>query len=400
MNAPLLAGKSVRSPLSKPFDVFLVAGEPSGDALGANLMRALIGRVEHVRFAGVGGAAMQAQGLTSLLPLSEIAVMGILPVVRRLPHLLASIRKVADAVIAERPDILIIIDSPDFTHRVARRVRRSRPDLPIVNYVGPSVWAWRPGRAPRMRAYVDHVLALLPFEPAAYERLGGPACSYVGHPLVEEIAALRPGTKDLSRRAATSTLLAMPGSRASEIARLMPIFGSAVALLNETARFQVVVPTLPHLEPLVRSEARKWRVAPRIVIGTGEKHTAMRRARAALVASGTATLELALIGVPMVVAYRVLLIEGWVARLMIMVPNLALPNLILGRKVVPEFLQRDCSAEKLATALQPLLAGGSERQRQLTAFHEIASLMNPVRQSSPGEMAAETIERIARGSYG
>ncbi len=350
-----------------------------------------------MRFFGVGGAAMEAQGLASLLPLDAIAVMGIVPVLRRLPQLLAAIRNTADAVVAANPDILVLIDSPDFTHRVARRVRRARPDLPIVDYVSPSVWAWRPARARRMRGYIDHVLALLPFEPAAHTRLCGPDCTYVGHPLVREIEGLQPSQHELQmREASPATLLVMPGSRRSEIRRLMPVFGAAVALLgNAVGKLELVLPTLPHLEPVVRAEAETWRVKPRIVTDMQEKQAAMRRARAALVASGTATLELALANVPMVVAYRVSLIEEIVARLMIRIDHVALPNLILGRTAVPELLQRQCTAKMLAGAVTPLLAGGASRDAQVAALREATALMQIDRETSPSDKAAEIIETMA-----
>ena len=183
--------------------VALVAGEHSGDQLGYKLMHALReARGGDVAFSGVGGEAMEAEGLKSLFPISDIAVMGVLPVLARLPSLIARIRETAAAIVAARPDALVIIDSPDFTHRVARRVRKALPALPIVDYVSPSVWAWRPGRAKAMRAYVDCVLALLPFEPEAYRRLKGPACVYVGHPLIERLDALRPSAEEARRRAA------------------------------------------------------------------------------------------------------------------------------------------------------------------------------------------------------
>ncbi|HXE23622.1 MAG TPA: lipid-A-disaccharide synthase, partial [Roseiarcus sp.] len=183
-----------------PLRVALVAGEHSGDQLGDKLMRALReARAGDVAFSGVGGEAMEAEGLRSLFPISDIAVMGILPVLARLPTLIKRIRATAAAIVADKPDALVIIDSPDFTHRVARRVRAALPSLPIVDYVSPSVWAWRPGRAKAMRAYVDCVLALLPFEPEAYRRLGGPRCVYVGHPLIERLADLRPN-EDEARR--------------------------------------------------------------------------------------------------------------------------------------------------------------------------------------------------------
>ena len=186
--------------MTRPWRIALVAGEVSGDQLGFKLMRALREANPGVAFMGVGGDAMTAEGLSSLFPMSDIAVMGILPVLARLPTLLARIRATADAIIAARPDALVIIDSPDFTHRVARRVRAALPGLPVVDYVSPTVWAWRPGRARKMRGYVDTVLALLPFEPEAHRRLGGPDCVYVGHPLIERLSELRPDAGEARRR--------------------------------------------------------------------------------------------------------------------------------------------------------------------------------------------------------
>ena len=393
MNAPLLATDALRPAQDEALSVFLIAAEPSGDLLGAGLMTALAKRAGRVRFAGVGGPAMQAQGMRSLLPLGDVAVMGILPVLERLPQLMAAIRSVANAAIAARPDILVIIDSPDLTHRVARRVRRACPDLPIVNYVSPSVWAWRPRRARRMRPYVDHVLALLPFEPAAYARLDGPDCTYVGHPLMDGLAALQPNSEESRLRETSRTLVVMPGSREAEIRRLMPVFGAAIAQLR--GPLEIVLPTLPPLESLVRAEARQWALAPRIVTARDDKHAAMRCARAALLASGTATLELALARVPMVVAYRVSRVDEVFARLMLNTDKIALPNLILGRHAVPELLQAGCSAQAVAQALQPLLAGGRARDAQLAAFQDLRSLMD-VGGRNPSDKAAAIIERLAR----
>src|SRR6516164_11775750 len=196
---------------------FLVAGEDSGDRLGAALIGALRRRNPKVRFSCVGGMQMTAQGVASLFPLGDLAIIGFAAIPAGLAKILARVRETADAVIAAEPDALVIIDSPDFTHRVARRVRARTPTIPIIDYVCPSVWAWRPGRARAMRRYVDHVLALLPFEPAAYQRLRGPPCSYVGHPLTEQLASLRPTPEEQARRAAEPpVLLVLPGSRRSE----------------------------------------------------------------------------------------------------------------------------------------------------------------------------------------
>ena len=353
---------------------------------------------DDIAFSGVGGEAMEAEGLTSLFPMSDVAVMGILPVLARLPTLLARIRKTAQAIIAARPDALVIIDSPDFTHRVARRVRAALPELPIIDYVSPSVWAWRPGRAKAMRAYVDCVLALLPFEPEAYRRLGGPRCVYVGHPLIERLDELRSNTVDAHPPASAPPLIvALPGSRRSEVTRLMADFGGALATLRQSVGpFSVVLPTLPHIEGEVRAWAARWTEPPTIVLGEKAKYSAFRAARAGLAASGTVTLELALAGVPMVGAYKVSLIEEQL-KYLIKVPSILLPNLILGERAIPEKLQKDCTPAALGAALAEIMRDGPERSRQLEALSRLDRLMALPDGGAPSAYAAravlETIER-------
>jgi lipid-A-disaccharide synthase len=381
--------------------VFLVVGEHSGDQLGFKLMRALSGATGGaIAFSGVGGEAMQAEGLRSLFPLTDIAVMGILPVIAKLPTLLARIAATAEAVIAERPDALVIIDSPDFTHRVARRVRAARPDLPIIDYVSPSVWAWRPGRAKAMRAYVDCLLALLPFEPAAHQRLGGPPCFYVGHPLIERLGELRPNPQEAARRAGEPPLIVvLPGSRRSIIGRLMGDFGGALAsLARDIGPFEAVLPTMPHLEAEIRARIADWPIKPRIVTGEAAKLAAFRSARAALAASGTVTLELALAGVPMVGAYKVSRFEEPL-KYFIKVSSILLPNLILGTRAIPELLQRECTAENLATALAALVREGAARDAQLQALSRLDELMRLPDGDIPSARAARLIlDTIARGA--
>lgn len=379
--------------------IALIAGEHSGDQLGFKLMRAL--RAVYpgpVTFVGVGGERMEAEGLRSRFPLADIAVMGFVPVIRRLPTLLARIRAAAEAVIAAEPDALVIIDSPDFTHRVAKLVRRARPALPIVDYVSPSVWAWRQGRAKRMRAYTDHVLALLPFEPEAHRTLGGPPCTYVGHPLIERLDELRPDADGAARRASRRpVMLVLPGSRRSEIRRLSDDFGAAIGLVAERAApFDLVLPAVSHLVDEIRARVAGWPVPPRIVTGEAAKLQAFREARVALAASGTVTLELALAGVPTVVAYRVAPFETWL-KYVVKVPSIVLPNLILGERAVPEFIQHDCTPENLATALVPLLTGGEVRDRQLAAFARLDGLMQLEAGETPsGRAAAVVFELLAR----
>ena len=381
----------------KPLRIALVAGEHSGDQLGFKLMRALRAAAGDVVFTGVGGEAMEAEGLKSLFPISDIAVMGILPVLARLPKILRRIRETADAVIAARPDALVIIDSPDFTHRVARRVRKAAPNLPIVDYVSPSVWAWRPGRAKAMVSYVDRVLGLLPFEPEAYVRLGGPRCVYVGHPLIERLGELRPNADEARRRAAEPPIVVvLPGSRRSEIRRLMGDFGEALQALRETVGpILPVLPTLPHLEEEVRARAAAWPATPRIVLGEAQKFEAFRTARAALAASGTVTLELALAGAPMVGAYKVGIVEEQL-KYLIKVPSILLPNLILGENAIPEKLQRDCNPAALAAALAAVMRDGPERKAQIEALARLDGLMRLDDGAAPSAHAARAVlETIA-----
>lgn len=385
---------------SRPLDVFVVAGEESGDQLGVKLMRALREATEgHVRFRGVGGPAMTREGLSSLFPLSDIAVMGFLPVIARLAPLLRRIRETARAVIASPPDVLVIIDSPDFTHRVAKLVRKALPDLPVVDYVSPSVWAWRPGRAPAMRAYIDHVLALLPFEPRAHERLGGPACTYVGHPLVERLGELRPNAVEAQARdASPPTVLILPGSRRAEIGRMLPVFAETLARVDAACGpADYVLPAVDHLEGTIRDMTADWPVKPRIVLGEAEKWAAFRRARAALAASGTVTLELALSGVPMVAGYRVGTLEAAFVRAVIQVNSVLLPNLILDNPAVPEFLQEKCAAQNMAPALIALLRGGAERNSQLAELERLGRIM-ALEGETPSQRAARIVIATARRS--
>ena len=384
-------------PETKPLRIWIVSGEESGDQLGAKLMRSLKARLgaDRVSFGGVGGHAMAKEGLTSLFPLEEIAVMGFSAVIARLPSILRHIRFTADAVVEAKPDMLVIIDSPDFTHRVAKAVRQRAPQIPIVDYVSPSVWAWRPGRAPKMRAYVDHLLALLPFEPDAHRRLGGPPTTYVGHPLIERLGEIRPSAGERGGRVENPIkLLVLPGSRRSEVSRLMEPFGAALALLKERSPrpFEVTIPAVSHVAQEIRTRAEAWSIKPRIVEGEAAKWAAFREADAALAASGTVTLELGLSGVPMVVAYRVSKIEE-VLKYLIKAPSIVLTNLVLGENVIPELIQWDCTPERLADALLPLLSDTPERARQIEAFAKLDELMK-IGDEVPSERAARVVEEV------
>src|SRR5258708_4101869 len=338
--------------------IFLIATEESGDRLGSSLMKVLRQRLGGaVRFEGVGGQSMAREGLVSLFPIEELSIMGLAAVVKQLPKILRLTRQTATAVTDAAPDILVIIDSPDFTHRVARRVRARDSSIPIVDYVSPSVWAWRPGRARAMFRYVDHVLALLPFEPEAYRRLRGPPCSYVGHPLIEQIGRLRPGADEQKRRnEPPPVLLVLPGSRRSEIRHHMAVFGETLGRLQaEGVPFELILPTMPHLQEAVAEGVKNWPVQPRIVVGENDKQAAFRIAHAAFVKSGTVTLELAIAGVPMVAAYKVGAVEASIMRRVIRTSSVILANLVIGENVVPEFIQEDCAPDNLLPALVHLL---------------------------------------------
>jgi lipid-A-disaccharide synthase len=377
--------------------IFIVAGEHSGDQLGGKLMAALKGASEDpIIFSGVGGEAMEAQGLRSIFPLSDVAVMGPLAILARLPKLVRRVYQTVDAGLKAEPDAVIIVDSPEFTHPIAKRIRKRRPMIPIIDYVSPSVWAWRPGRARKMKPYVDHLLAILPFEPAIHERLGGPACSYVGHPLIERMDWIRNlDTGELASRLGLTpgrpVLLVLPGSRPTEVRRLMQPFGEAVQLIRERqGPLEVILPAVESVRPLIEEGLKTWPVRPHLVEGESDKFKAFRLARAAIAASGTVTLELALAGVPMAVAYKVDALASRL-RFLLKVPSVVLANLVLNENVFPEFLQEDCTPEMLATATQALLREGSpERERQLAGLARIPENML-LDGATPSERAAETV---------
>ncbi|MTI45960.1 lipid-A-disaccharide synthase [Roseibium hamelinense] len=383
----------------RPARVCLVMGEESGDQLGAELMKSLKERLgADTVFTGLGGERTQALGLKSFFDMSDVSVMGLSAVLARLPLIVKRVYQTVDGVIAADPDVLVIIDSPDFTHNVAKRVRKRAPHIPIVGYVSPSVWAWRPGRARKMRAYVDELLALLPFEPQAHERLGGPRTHYVGHPLSENVHALRPAAGERSRlRDGSPVLLVLPGSRGNEITRLLPVFKDAVAkTAAQQENLEILLPAVAHLEDRIREAIADWPVKPQIVFGVKAKRAAFRRAHAALAASGTVSLELALAGVPMVIAYKV---DWFFRRLKDLnaifkfssVDSMVLPNIVLGEKAVPEFLDDDADPDTLSSHLVDLLKDSPERARQQAAFARLDAAMRLPDGYSQSRAAADVV---------
>jgi len=379
-----------------PLKAFIVTGEHSGDALGGKLMAAMKARhTGEILFAGVGDSHMAAEGLTSIYPISDVTVMGPLSILPRLPRITRRVYQTVDAAIAMRPDVVVIIDAPEFTHPIAKRIRKRAPEIPIVDYVSPSVWAWRPGRAKKMRPYVDHLMALLPFEPEAHRRLGGPPCTYVGHPLIERIETFRSSDgKELAARLgldrALPVLVVLPGSRSSEVGRLMQPFGETLSLLQaQGRRFEVLIPVVPHVRGLIEQGLSTWPVRPHLLAGEADKIAAFRLARAALAASGTVTLELGLAGTPMVVAYRV---DPLAARLrfLLKVHSVVLTNLVLGENAFPEYLQEECRADVIAPALASLLDDTAARRAQLDALARIPDKML-LADGTPSDRAASIV---------
>lgn len=382
----------------RPLRIAVVAGEASGDQLGASLLRAIAAKGIAAEAFGVGGDVLVAEGLKTLFPQEDIAVMGIGPVIRKLPQLLRRIRETAAAIVAAKPDILVTIDAPDFCKRVAKRVRAAAPGIPIVHWVCPSVWAWRPGRAPAMRPYVDHVLCLLPFEPTALARLKGPPGTFVGHPLVERMPEMRPReAREVAARVSLDrqTVLLLPGSRMSELRRLLPLLLAAKAIATPPGDvIRWVIPTLPHLVGTIRTMLGAAGAGIEVVADKEGKLAAMREARAALAASGTVTLELALADIPMVATYKVANWEAAIARRLIKIPSAILPNIILGENVVPEFIQEAATPENLGQALRLLLLDSPEAARQHAAFARLETMMR-TEGALPSEKAAALVLDLA-----
>lgn len=378
----------------RPLKIAVVAGEESGDLLAADAIRALRLRTgKPVEVIGVGGDHLEREGLKSLFDPSEIALMGFSAVVRDLPRLVRRIGQTARALSDAKPDCLLTVDSPDFSLRVARKVRASAPDIPIVHYVCPSVWAWRPGRAPAMKPHVDHILCLLPFEPEALRDLGGPPGTFVGHRLMHEAglvaAAESQRQRNLPAMGELRTLLLLPGSRKGEVKRLIEPFGETVDMLRARGtRLRVLLPTVPHVRKTVEAVTAGWTERPEIITDGDGKWRAFAQADAALCASGTVTLEVALAGVPLLSCYRLdpiakaltFLLTAWSA---------SLPNLIADRPVVPEFYNDQVRPNHLAHWLEALLNDTELRRWQLAGFEETRRQLTTDRPA--GEIAADVI---------
>ena len=376
-----------------PRTVMLVCGEPSGDQLGAELMARLKSVDTDIRIVGVGGAAMAAQGLNSLFPLDDTAVMGLREVVPRIPAILRRVREASGYALAVKPDALVLIDSPDFTHRIAQRVKRLDPSIRTVNYVAPQVWASRQYRARKMARYFDLVLALLPFEVPFFHRYGLRA-EFVGHPVIERVSRMVGGDALRSRLGISPNariLVLLPGSRMNEVRLLLPRFREAAAIIARAISDVVcLLPTVPHVQDFVRENTRDWPLALHILEGEPDKFAAFKAADVALAASGTVTTELALARTPMVAAYRLGWLTYTLARPFISVRFVTLVNLLLERGAVPELIQRACTGPALASAVLDFLGNGDLRERQREALDEATKKLG-IGGAAPSQRAADAL---------
>jgi lipid-A-disaccharide synthase len=376
-----------------PLRIAILAGEESGDRLGAGLIHALRARVpQGVNVIGIGGDELAGAGMDSRFPIDEISLMGINAVVRQLPNLIRRLSETTAWLVEQQPDCIVAIDAPDFTLRVAKRVRARAPDIPIVSWVSPSVWAWRPGRAKAMASFVDHLLAILPFEPDVHERLGGPPCTYVGHPLLDKLDRMtpEPGERPTLAKADRPVLLVLPGSRTFEIKRLMQPFRETVEALAERGlRPRIIMPTVPRRKAMIRELAAQWSCDVDVTVGEEAKWAALRQAHAALAASGTVTLELALAGVPHAAAYKtdtlISTIRRWIRPW-----TIVLPNLVLGRPAIREYIDDYVRPEPLAAQLEMLLTETPERAAMLKSLAELRDAFQSVG-DDPAGLAADIV---------
>ncbi len=378
--------------------IYLIAGEPSGDLLGGSLMAALKRRCgDRIAFAGIGGEKMAEQGLNSSFPMAELAVMGLAEILPRLRHLIRRGEETVAEIGRLHPAALVTIDAPGFTLRVAERVKPL--GIPRIHYVAPSVWAWKPKRAARIAKYLTHLMALLPFEPPYFEKEGLP-CSFVGHPALEGGAGKGDGAAFRARYGIApdrKIVVMLPGSRVGEVERMLGVFLKGLKLLQAgRPAFTVAVPAPAHIADRVKAGLAASGFDAIVVQGDADKFDAFAAADVALGKSGTVTLELALSGVPTVVAYRINRLTHFIVSRIITGKYAALPNVILDRQLMPEFLQYDCTSERLAAELAKLMDDPAARQAQLDGMAEIRQQLSPPGMT-PSEAAADVILRVLGG---
>lgn len=377
--------------------IAVIAGEESGDFLGADLISCLAQQTRsNIHLIGVGGRNLKALGLESFFDSKDISLIGLGAVLKKLPLLLRHIHNLSQFIAREQPDCLIIIDSPEFTHRVAKKVRALAPSIPIVKYVAPTVWAWRPERAKAMRKFIDHILAVLPFEEKVMQDLEGPTTTYVGHSLVTHppLLAVQEEKKHLrGKKTSPFTLVLLPGSRNLEIRSLMPIFRETVEILvQRIPHLRIILPTLPHLQDAIRIFLQGWKSTVEVVVGEDEKWHAFAQADVALAAHGTISLELALAKIPMVHCYKLDFFSKLFLFPKITIWTAALPNIIADKPIMPEYFNEFLRPGMLARQIEQLLYNPLLRQAQLDAFEIVEQKMKT--EVPSGIIGAKTIIRL------
>lgn len=382
--------------------VYIIAGEPSGDLLGGRLMAALSEITDRkAQYIGVGGPEMASQGLSSLFPMTDLSVMGIAEVLPKIPKLLGRISEVVKDVINQKPDVVITIDAPDFSFRVAKRLKGK--NVPLVHYVAPTVWAWRPGRAAKISKFLDHLLCVLPFEPLYFKKEGLTA-TFIGHSVIETAATRADGNK--FRKAqnitpGTPVLAVLPGSRTGEITRHLPIFKETVLKLqSKIPNLEIISVTTGHVAQAIRSELAGWPIKSVVIDTSLDKYDAMAAANVALAASGTVTLELAVVGTPSVVAYKVNALTAFIGKYLVTAKYAGLINILLDQEIMPECLIENCKADILAPEILNLLQNIKAQENQKDSFKTALKMLTPTGGQSPSQKAAKTIlEVIADTSF-
>jgi lipid-A-disaccharide synthase len=370
--------------------IYLIAGEPSGDRLGARLISALKAKTGgECQISGIGGPEMEKQGLESQFPMSELTVMGLAEVLPQLPNLLRRIRETSKHIITSKPDVVVTIDAPDFSLRVAKLLKGTK--IPLVHYVAPSVWAWKPGRAKKMAPLVDHLMTLLPFEPRYFEP-EGLRSTFVGHSVIESGAGQGNGPDFRARHQIAEdarVLCILPGSRHSEVSRLLPIIQNAIGMLD-VPNLQIVLPTVETVEAEIHQAVSSWPVSPIIVTGDNEKFAAFAASDVAIAASGTVALELALARVPYVTIYKFNALTAFIGRRLVKTPFVNIINILKGQEVVPELIQEDCESHTIASHIAGFLEDGETALAQIESFDQAVAQLQSV-DEVPSEKAATVV---------
>lgn len=381
--------------------IMIVAGETSGDLLGADLIEAIRALYPDATLSGVGGPAMTRAGFSSLFDMSEIAIMGLGPILANLRRLFGLVDLTAAHACDTRPDMVVLIDSPEFNHRVAARIKKRHADIPVICYVAPSVWAWRRGRARKMARHFDAVLSLFPFESHIFKALSGPPCHFVGHPIVARFQSYAPiadfrGKYNIP--AAGKLLCVLPGSRMSEIRKLAPIFEQTIARVSaQVEDLSVVIPVVAHTREAARARVANWPVEPILVEEESDKIAAFSAANAALAASGTATLELGMAGLPSVIAYKMGGLMGALLMRVLRVPSAVIVNLVLDAPVMQEFLEDRCTADLITPAVCDLLQDDGLNAAKRAHLAPLADELGSPGQS-PAARAAEIIRSLIQSA--